>query len=341
MERNLTPWLTDARDAWLADASAWIANVAPGEIRNIEPVRAMPWSAVLRVEGSDETMFFKAEGLGGWHEPRILIELQDGFTDIVPRLLAYDEARSWLLMEDRGVEMHGRLTGSQQLDVLEGLLPRYAQMQQATTHLADTFIAARAPDRRMERIGDVLDHLLGGDVYGGPIPVADQLRRRIGELRPLLEGACDELAASAVPAALDHGDLHERNILVADTRATLVDWGDSCITHPFSTLFVSYDVTLTRTEYPDKRAAARRMRDVYLDAWPSGSRREFVLAVWVAHLTRAMDLMHMLNGATPEMMTDWHRYIVDFLQRWVDTSSLLDDEDELIYAIFERTPFED
>lgn len=49
----------------------------------------------------------------------------------------------------------------------------------------------------------------------------------------------------------------------------LADWGDSCITHPFSSLFVPYDVALNRMTYDDMRGAALRLRDAYLDAWSS------------------------------------------------------------------------
>ncbi|MEX0874215.1 MAG: hypothetical protein WD646_05800 [Actinomycetota bacterium] len=135
---SLTPWLTEARESWLDEATLWvtetIASLGLGPATGITSVREMPWGVVLRVMTADRDLFFKAEGLGGWHEPVLLRDLAATWPKLVADVIAFDDVRSWMLMVDHGRPMWDVLEPAEQLSVFEGILPLYAQMQQASTN---------------------------------------------------------------------------------------------------------------------------------------------------------------------------------------------------------------
>jgi hypothetical protein len=118
-----------------------------------------------------------------------------------------------------------------------------------------------------------------------------------------------------------------------------VDWGDSCVTHPFSSLFVTYQLAFEKMPASDRHADALRLRDIYLEPWTehgsaSALRTSFVSAIWLGHLSRALDFVHMLDGSTPELVAEWHGYIVELLDQWQQRRELLGSGDDLIDAIF-------
>jgi hypothetical protein len=51
---------------------------------------------------------------------------------------------------------------------------------------------------------------------------------------------CEELAAAGIPETIQHDALHGNNVYRRDGAASILDWGDSCLSHPFLTLFVVF-----------------------------------------------------------------------------------------------------
>ena len=118
----------------------------------------------------------------------------------------------------------------------------------------------------------------------------------------------------------------------------LVDWGDSVVTHPFSSLFVTYELAVSRFGRAERAGAALRLRDAYLEPWSrDGSvatlRETFTLAVWVGYVTRALDFAHMLDGARVEMINEWQPHIVRLLRHWADAHALLDQSEHFLCNI--------
>ncbi len=336
------PWLDDRRSQWLVDVTEWITDVVAalhlGSLASIIPVRERPWGAVLRVTTSDGVMYFKAEGLGARHEPRILAELARSSPGLGPEVLAAEGRRSWLLMADHGKPMWDLLDTVGQVATLERLLPLYAQMQASSSQSVDVWIDAGAPDRRVHLLPDLLDSLLAGEMAGGRLPIDSKQRRAIDMVLPDFARACEELATTPWTGALDHGDLHGGNVLVDGSGHRLVDWGDSCVTHPFSSLFVTYELAVSRFDRADRGAAALRLRDAYLEPWSrdgsSASLREtFTVAVWVGYVTRALDFVGMLQNANAALIREWQGHAVVLLRHWAAAHPLLSHGERFLAAI--------
>ena len=89
----------------------------------------------------------------------------------------------------------------------------------------------------------------------------DELRRRLPELRALVE----ELEAFGIPATIQHDDLHDGQVFVRDGDVRILDWGDSCISHPFHTLTVTLRALAWRHGIEPSSVELLRLRDAYLE----------------------------------------------------------------------------
>ena len=340
--RVTSPWLGDGRGQWLEEVSAWLVGVVSslrlGSLVEIASVRERPWGAVLRVRTSHRVVYFKAEGLGAHHEPQILAELAPDWPDLVPKVLEAEGSRSWLVMADHGQPMWDMLDTAGQVAAFERLLPRYAELQASSARSVGVWIEAGAPDRRVHRLPGLLHALLAGETAAGSLPFEAEQRRAVDAVCADFGRVCEELADTPFAAALDHGDLHGGNVLVDRGDLRLADWGDSCVTHPFASLYVTYELAVSRFGPADRAAAGRRLRDAYLDSWRDdgslGTLHEtFTLALWAGYVSRALEFAQMLEGATETLIDRWQGYIVVVLRHWQEAHGRLNDGEEFLAAI--------
>lgn len=127
-------------------------------------------------------------------------------------------------------------------------------------------------------------------------------------------------------AAIEHGDLHDNNVLVGD-GCWLFDWGDSSVTHPFISLLVTCNTHVDDSANADGLRRIARLRDAYLEPWtrhaPASSLRElFATALWVGLVSRALDWDHMLRGTPGADLAEWQAHIPRWLRLWVERRRL-------------------
>lgn len=329
-------WMTDGRDAWLADVRAWITGTV-GEPDAVELVRERIWGAVHRVEIPGRRVFFKATGPGGRHEPVILADIAPRWPGLGPDVVAADLERSWLLMEDHGTAMWDTVDVAEQVVIFEHLLPHYAEMQRESGDLIGRWIDAGTPDRRVTQLPAMLDGLLNGELWRDELPLASDERLAIDATRPLFERVCAELAATPFADAIDHSDLHGGNVLVGRGEPRLVDWGDSCVTHPFASPFVVFQHAVAKLAPDERRDAALRLRDAYLEPWRADADRgelvrTFAAATWIAYVVRALNFAHQLDDTAPDA-SEWSSGIAEFLRRWLAKADMLDRPDDLVVTV--------
>ena len=342
---DLPPWLTDAHDKWLADVERWCADalalLALGPLVDVTSGRERVWGAVLWVTTPDRMLFFKAEGPGARHEPVIIADIAGRWPGLGPDVLAADIDRAWVLMSDHGMPMWDSVDPAGQVTIFEQILPRYAEMQRGSRSSIDRWIAAGTPDRRLRLLPELLDGLLGGELWRDELPLVIDERRAIDATRSTLATVCDELCASPFADAIDHSDMHGGNVLVGASGPRLVDWGDSCVTHPFASPFVTFQHAVAKLPASDRPAATRRLRDAFLEPWngdasPDELHETFAYATWLAHIVRALNFAHQLDDTGPDA-PEWSRGIARFLVRWQRHASLLSRPDELIDAVASET----
>lgn len=280
--------------SWRAEAEAWIRERVEVD-GAIEQPHVYPWSTVLRVPTADGPLWFKATTpeVHGF-EPRLTALLGETRPDRVTELVEIDEDRAWMLMRDGGTRL--RELEPPDPGLWESILPRYAELQIAVTPRVDELLALGVPDERPTgipvKVAALLDDeraLMLGEPEGLTREQRDELRRRLPELRGLVE----ELDAFGIPDTIQHDDLHDGQVFVKDGHIRILDWGDSCISHPFHTLTVTLRAHAWRHGLEPGSPELLRLRDAYLE--PFGAPAAAAdLAYRTGTLARALA---------------WHRYL--------------------------------
>ncbi|PWU60111.1 phosphotransferase [Micromonospora globispora] len=295
---------------WRDDALAWVGDALAGPgLRVTGPVepRVRPWSLVWRVPTDAGPVWFKANNRGTRHEAGLLAALARLTPGAVLRPVAVDVDRGWSLLPDGGPSLRDVLAGKKDLTYWERVLPEYAAVQVALAPYAAELLDLGVPDHRTEvmpgRLAELLEDresmLVGA--ANGPTPEAyDRLRA----YRPEFAEVCRRLAEVEVPATIQHDDLHDGNIFVADDGYLFFDWGDASIAHPFGTLLVTLRSVAYAFELEPGDPALVRLRDAYLEAWTDRYDRATLraaadLAMTVAKVSRALSWQRALLTSDP------------------------------------------
>lgn len=235
---SVEDWTTPS---WRAAAVAWMdARLAAIGLRRVGEVaqpRIRRWGTVLTALTSDGRVWLKATGPETRYEVALHACLAAAAPEHVPVVLAQDPDRGWLLLRDHAPDL-----GTPDDPLPAAVLVRYARLQRAFTSHVDV-LAAGVPDMRPSamprRFDEAVDAVGGFAARHGDAAdraAVDEVRA----LRPEFTGWCARLADSPVPASVDHGDLHARNVLVGGGAVRFLDWGDAAVAHPFASLLVPH-----------------------------------------------------------------------------------------------------
>jgi len=258
--------------AWLDERLTEAGTARTGEV---EQPHLRPWATALRVPTRHGPVWLKAAAPGTAFEVGLYGILHRVAPGRVPAPLAADVARGWIVLPDGGPALAERLGGADLVDALEAALPQYGQLQRDLAPLACDLLAMGVADMRPAalpgRFAEALDAVAGFVERRGSTADRAALRRVAG-LGATYAAWCERLAASPVPASLDHNDLHPWNILGpgmgASLQAVFYDWGDSVVAHPFASMLVPLGFArsgILRTGPDDPRIL--RLRDAYLEGF--------------------------------------------------------------------------
>ncbi|HET7855691.1 MAG TPA: phosphotransferase [Gaiellaceae bacterium] len=283
---------------WRTEAETWIRE----QVRVTGPIEqphVHPWSTVMRVPTAQGVVWFKASApdVHGF-EPRLTEILAEARPDAVTELIATDR-RGWMLMRDAGARL--RDLEESPVEHWERILPRYAELQIAVTPRAEELLELGVPDERPAGIPDRVAALIEDEealMIGRSAELTaeqrDELRRRLPELQALVE----ELESFGVPPTIQHDDLHDGQVFVDDDRYRVLDWGDSCVSHPFHTLTVTLRALAWRAVLEPGSALLLRLRDAYLE--PFGAPPAAAdLAYRTGTLARALAWLRYIRATPP------------------------------------------
>jgi hypothetical protein len=242
-----TPW---GDPGWRESAPAWAREHVGCTVLGIDEPRLRAWSITMRLRTSRGPVWFKANPPGSRFEAALTRALSEWAPGRVLTPLAIDAARGWSLLPDGGPV----LGETHDLDEWVELLRQYAVLQRATAAHVPEMLAIGVPDLRADQLLAQFDELVAVARVAMP-----------GSARPKLLDWCARLAASPVPATIDHSDLHEGQIFAgADGRFVFFDWGDASVAHPFTSLLVALRVVADRI---GADCDLDRARDAYLEPW--------------------------------------------------------------------------
>jgi hypothetical protein len=248
-----------------------------------EVVRERIWATTWRLSTSEGVVWFKACATTHRFEAELVPLLAARWPDILPRVVAEDQERGWLLLADAGLPFE---TLGNPPELWLRLLPAYGELQR------DAIVPDSVPDRTLGRWPELYDDLLDCELPLTMVEVA-QLRR----FAPHFAALCAELASYGLPAAIQHDDLHHRNAYVDGSCLRIIDWGDSSRSHPFASLVVPFRFLEEQNGLASNDPWFARLRDAYLEPWGTGLTDAFNLAQHLgrfAHLFGWISLRRLL-----------------------------------------------
>lgn len=267
---NVDRW---ASEPFRDQARSWVASVAGRRGIRLTGVEEQPhnrpWSSALRFGSTAGDLWFKVNGPGTAHEPRLVDVLARLVTDLVPELLAVNAQRGWSLTRDAGPVLRLTAPPTELWSQWEGILQRYAEAQLLLSdhvpELLDTGMAEVSAVSLPGQAASLLKELADLDPETGGLTdqEADSVARRL----PDYDAWCAELAGSGITASVQHDDLHSANICWTGSVATarIIDWGDASVGFPLGTMLCTLNSISHHAELDLDDPRVLRVRDAYLE----------------------------------------------------------------------------
>jgi hypothetical protein len=297
---------------WLAEAHAWIEQGVDGlgarRTGPIEQPHVRPWSTAMRVPTTAGDLWFKANVPLLAYEAAVVQVVSRVRPDLVPELLRVERDRGWMLMRAGGERLREVVAQERRLDRWLDVLPLYAELQLAAAPWAEEVIALGTPDLRLASLPRLYSRLVS-ETEGLAPEQRDRLTGRVADV----EAMCRDLAGLGVPETIQHNDLHDGQVFVSGRRYLVFDWGDSCVSHPFTTMSVTLEGLLAwGLDDVEGSVDTTPFRDAYLQAFSGRARREDLesaLAVglrlgWICRAAVTRPLALALDGASRDQLLD-------------------------------------
>lgn len=295
-----------ATAAWRAEALGWADErlAAAGLRRTGEPdqPRIRAWSTLLRFPvDAGHLVWLKACTPQAAHEVALLELLADRVPDAVVAPLAVDRERGWMLTADGGPVLRERVERPDLVHCWEQVVAAHSALQRRTVEWVPELLASGVPDLRPIRLAQEGARLLARDGAGPAV------RQAVSE-------ACARLAASPVPAALQHDDFHTGNVFFDDSgHARFFDWGDAYLGHPFSVMLIGLACLPHQHDLALEERQRERLVRAYLGPWsgfaPEGRlRQDLADALLVARLGRVLGWRRALSRASDAERAEWDEH---------------------------------
>ena len=137
------------------------------------------------------------------------------------------------------------------------------------------------------------------------LPWPPGAREQLQDFEHRFAQLCDELEPLA---SVNHDDLHIHNVYEGPR---ILDWGDSCVSHPFFSLVVTFMFVETGQD---------EIRDAYLEAY-GGDRATFDLALRVGRIAHVFKWIRFRDVLPVEFLVEYDGWFVDWLQQAADQTS--------------------
>jgi Phosphotransferase enzyme family len=193
-------------------------------------------------------------------EPRLSAVLSERWPGRVAHVLDYEDGDRFL-MADAGTPIgthHPNYVNPP--EQWERVLPLYAELQRGEIEHMGEHLASGVPDLRTEVLPARYEEMLART----DLPLEPNEIERLRRFTPRYAELCVELASRGIPDSIQHDDLHMANVYDDDGTLRVLDWGDSCVSHPFMSLFETF-------RHLDESEFHPRLRDVYLEPWGGAS----------------------------------------------------------------------
>jgi hypothetical protein len=200
------------------------------------PIKNVPWSSIYVFQTPQGKIYLKQARAPFHLESHIIHQFRQLNYHHIPTLISKNDDYHAFLMRDDGFPLRAQLKKSYHPQYAIEALTTYQCIQADSATQREEFLKLGIPDWRIPRIPFLLKMLLESKdlliADGLTFEEIDALTHMLG----YIEEICHQIHQFPIPSTLEHGDFHDNNILIKDRKLTIIDWGDSIISHPFFSL---------------------------------------------------------------------------------------------------------
>ena len=159
---------------------------------------------------------------------------------------------------------------------------------------------------------------------GTPDGISEERYQLAQGLWPQIEELIAEADRAGLPYTVVHEDLHDANVFVDGDRLIIVDWGDSCIANPLTTLTVLLRSAAYQRELPVTAPEILAIRNRCLAGWRKYAPvAELQLAADAATrigmVHRSLTWRKAIMSAPAEHTAEWADAVPGWLDEFVTT----------------------
>lgn len=207
-------------------------------LSEFENIQETAWSSVGRILTSSGYIYIKQIPPLLALEPKVIQILHDKLQANVPVIIDVNKKLNVFLMRDAGKAFYHFNEGENRISLICNAISSYKHIQNKSIPLVNNLIKLGVPDWRVKNLPKLYKKLIDQeDVLledGFPVNEINKLYLNLDRCVLL----CKELSEFQIPETLDHCDIHGGNILIDEKShvITIIDWGETVITHPFFSL---------------------------------------------------------------------------------------------------------
>jgi len=206
-----------------------------------EIVIETPWSTVIRFLTSKGCFYLKQTPVDLFIEPMVIEVIQKNKPDApLPTILFKNPDLNCFLMRSCGdYSLRTKFNGSIDEELLVRGLHSYINILRSFENNLESLLDIGVPDWRIQQFPNLYVNLL----EKSDMLISEGLTKNelddLMSLVPAIQAICDKLSLHKIKQTLVNGDFNENNLIIdeSDTeKISIIDWGESVITHPFFTV---------------------------------------------------------------------------------------------------------
>jgi hypothetical protein len=256
--------------------------------------------------------------------------LRNDFHKNVPTVIGMNMDLNCFLMKDCGNPLRDYLKEQFDTHLFSQAIKKYTDIQCAVVNDIETFLALGIPDWRLNNFPALYDQLICHDVFLKQDGLTSEDLHSLHELRDSLITACEKLSAYKIIETIDHCDFHDNNILI-ETKSrniTIIDWGETVITHPFFSLSSCLHKTAIRYALPESEKTYIQLREACLENWEGVLSHHSLLEVLrltnkLRPVYSALGFHRLIVSSHAEILKSLTGRLSGYLQEFIKTSTII------------------
>ncbi|CZG38532.1 Uncharacterised protein [Legionella pneumophila] len=199
-----------------------------------------PWSTVIKVELGLNCYYLKQTPSDLFIEPDVINFIQMKIPNApVPEILSINGGLDCFIMNSCGdISLRTKFNGSIDAELLIRGIKAFIKIQRSCENFIEEAITIGLPDWRIHRYPELYVELLERENLLLEEGLNQDEINKLIELVPTIESICNWFSRYKIKDTLVNCDFNENNMIIneATKKISIVDWGESVISHPFFTL---------------------------------------------------------------------------------------------------------